>query len=52
MRAAARSAAARIGLPLEVRHVGDAGLERRLAELVGATQSAKNPASASATRPG
>jgi hypothetical protein len=51
-RAAARRAAARIGLPLEVREVGDAGLERALAELVGARHSEKKPASASATRPG
>jgi hypothetical protein len=35
-RAAAERAAARIGLPLEVRAVGDEGLERALAELVGA----------------
>jgi Protein of unknown function (DUF1638) len=34
-RAAAERAAARIGLPLEVRHVGDAGLERELAAFVG-----------------
>jgi Protein of unknown function (DUF1638) len=51
-RAAAERAAARIGLPLEVREVGDAGLERRLAELVGATHSAKKPASAPATAAG
>jgi Protein of unknown function (DUF1638) len=51
-RAAAERAAARIGLPLEVREVGDAGLERALAELVAATQSAKKFASAAATRPG
>jgi hypothetical protein len=34
-RAAAEGAAARIGLPLEVREVGDAGLERQLADLLG-----------------
>jgi hypothetical protein len=34
-RAAAERAAARLGLPLEVRHVGDAGLEHALAALVG-----------------
>jgi hypothetical protein len=38
-RAAAERAAARIGLPLEVREVGDVGLERGLAELVGASSS-------------
>jgi hypothetical protein len=35
-RVAAERAAARIGLPLEVRVVGDAALERQLARLVGA----------------
>jgi hypothetical protein len=35
-RAAAEGAAARLGLPLEVRPVGDEGLERQLAELIGA----------------
>jgi len=35
-RAAAERAAARIGLPLEVRVVGDVGLERRLEQLLGA----------------
>ena len=35
-RDAAKRAAARIGLPLEVRVVGDQGLERQLEELVGA----------------
>ena len=35
-RAAAERAAAAIGLPLEERAVGDAGLERELEELVGA----------------
>ena len=34
-RAAAERAAARIGLPLEVREVGDEGLERQLEALVG-----------------
>jgi Protein of unknown function (DUF1638) len=34
-RAAAEHAATRIGLPLEVRHVGDTGLERALAGLIG-----------------
>jgi hypothetical protein len=34
-RAAAERAAARLGLPLEVREVGDAALEARLAELIG-----------------
>ncbi|MFZ0976985.1 MAG: DUF1638 domain-containing protein [Solirubrobacteraceae bacterium] len=34
-RAAASRAAARLGLPLEVREVGDAGLERQLEALVG-----------------
>jgi Protein of unknown function (DUF1638) len=33
-RAAAEGAAARLGLPLEVRAVGDGGLERQLAELL------------------
>jgi hypothetical protein len=33
-RAAARTAAESIGLPLEIREVGDAGLERQLAELL------------------
>jgi Protein of unknown function (DUF1638) len=36
-RAAAERAAARLGLPLEVRAVGDEGLERALAELLGAS---------------
>jgi hypothetical protein len=36
-RAAAERAAARLGLPLVVRQVGDAGLERALARLVGET---------------
>jgi uncharacterized protein DUF1638 len=35
-RAAAERAAARLGLPLEVRHVGDAGLERALETLTAA----------------
>jgi Protein of unknown function (DUF1638) len=35
-RAAAERAAERLGLPLQVEAVGDAGLERQLAELVGA----------------
>jgi hypothetical protein len=39
-RAAAERAAAAIGLPLEVREVGDAALEDRLAELVGAAAGA------------
>ena len=34
LRAAAEAAAARLGLPLEVREVGDAGLERQLEALV------------------
>ncbi len=36
-RAAALRAAARLGLPLEVREVGDAGLERQLEALVGSS---------------
>jgi hypothetical protein len=48
-RAAAERAAESIGLPLEVRVVGDAGLERGLAALLGATHAAKNAASAAAT---
>jgi hypothetical protein len=35
LRAAARSAASRIALPLEERHVGDAGLEHELEAVVG-----------------
>jgi hypothetical protein len=35
-RAAAERAAARIGLPLEIREVGDRGLEQQLEQLVGA----------------
>jgi hypothetical protein len=37
LRRAARSSATRIGLPLEERHVGDAGLERELEALVTCT---------------
>jgi hypothetical protein len=33
-KAAAERAAARIGLPLQIRHVGDTGLERRLERLL------------------
>src|SRR4051794_1194509 len=39
-RAAAERAAARIGLPLEVREVGEDGLERGLGELLGAAPAA------------
>ena len=38
-RAAAERAAARIGLPLEVRVVGDAGLERQLDQLLGSVSA-------------
>jgi Protein of unknown function (DUF1638) len=38
-RAAAERAAERLGLPLEVREVGDAALEERLAELLGSSPS-------------
>jgi hypothetical protein len=42
-RAAAERAAARIGLPLEVRVVGDEALERQLERLVGAVAAVASP---------
>jgi hypothetical protein len=40
---AARRAAERLGLPLEIREVGDAGLVRQLTELVGAAAAGPPP---------
>jgi hypothetical protein len=49
-RAAAERAAARIGLPLEVRVVGDSGLERQLERLVGGLGAQPFVAAATAAR--
>jgi hypothetical protein len=48
LRAAAERAAERLGLPLEVREVGDSGLERGLAALIDTRPAAPRPARAAA----
>jgi hypothetical protein len=48
LRAAAEDAAGALGLPLEIVQVGDAGLERELAELVSARRAGRAAPSASA----